>query len=252
MPIDVFPDLDRPRVVVMTEAPGLAPEEVEALITYPLESVLLGATGVQDVRSQSGVGLSVVYVEFDWGTDIRIARQVVQERLSTLSGTLPEDVTPQMAPIGSIMGQIVVSGMYRRPGPKGGELAPVGDTSLWAERLGTGNMDEPKLLVWRVKDRNRFESWESVPVDDVKWTAATAEGGRKAVITISGKTHDVHYHSAAKQALDLRTYADWVIRPRLLKTSGVAQVIVMGGGRKQYQVLLDPKALQEFERHPMS
>src|SRR5262249_23555998 len=114
MPIDVFPDLDRPRVVILTECRGLAPEEVETLVTHPIEIALLGANGVEDVRSQSAPELSVIYIEFGWTTEIRAARQTVQERLSTLEGTLPEVARPQLAPTASIMGQIVVAGMYRQ------------------------------------------------------------------------------------------------------------------------------------------
>ncbi len=167
LPIDVFPDLDRPRVVVLTECPEMAPADVETLVTQPLESSILGATGVQAVRSQSGPGLSVVYVEFDWDTNIHIARQTVQERLASVTGTFPEGVKPQMAPISSIMGQILIIGM--------------------------------------------------------------------------------HYRSGAGDPMALRTTADWIVRPRLLKIPGVAQVVVLGGGRKQYQVLVDPAALLEYD-----
>src|SRR5437763_11354696 len=96
IPIDVFPDLDRPRVVILTECPGMAPEEVETLVTQPIETALLGASGVEAVRSQSSQGMNVVYIEFNWKTDVRAARQVVMERLAAVS--MPANVRPQMMP----------------------------------------------------------------------------------------------------------------------------------------------------------
>jgi CzcA family heavy metal efflux pump len=248
MSIDVFPDLDRPRVVVITEAPGLATEEVETLVTQPIEIALMGANGVQAVRSQTTAGLNVLYVEFDWSTEIRTARQTVSERLSTLERLLPAGISPQMTPPSSIMGQIVVAGIYRQAGPKGGVLAPVGGTKLMAELIESQGSSSIKL--WRVVNRRELKTWQPVSFELIEPLQERANRKTRAYqtsIKIDSGIHEVRFESEAKQLLELRTIADWVIRPRLLKVNGVAEVFMQGGDRKQYQVLLDPTALLEYD-----
>jgi CzcA family heavy metal efflux pump len=253
MPIDVFPDLDRPRVIIITECPGLATEEVETLVTQPIEIALLGANGVQAVRSQSTAGLNVIYIEFDWKTEIKSARQTVQERLITLDGILPEGIRPQMTPPASIMGQIVVAGIYRQQGPNDGELYPIGKTGLIAELVPNGDA-KPTIHVWRPMERNRVESWKSVVVDEMNWKAPSqshdlfqTEETPHATITVDGKQHAVTFPSDASRQLSLRTTADWIIRPRILKVTGVAEAFILGGEKKQYQVRIDPAALLEYD-----
>ncbi len=187
MEIDVFPDLNRPRVVVMTESPGLAPEEVETLVTFPIETAMNGANGVQAVRSSSGIGISVIYVEFDWGTDIYTDRQVVMERLQLVQDRLPKGIKPTLAPISSIMGQILMLGMWRE-GPDSRVEGP--------EKASEEEALDPRL--------------------------------------------------STLDSMELRTLGDWVVRQRLLTIPGVSQVFTMGGGRKQFQVLVDPDSMLRY------
>jgi hypothetical protein len=153
-----------------------------------------------------------------------------------------------MTPPSSIMGQIVVAGIYRQAGPSGGSLAPVGQTKLMAELLTADT--QPSLKLWRVVDRRKPESWELVPFEVVNAPLSQGDDSSRryhATVKLASGSHEIQFETEAKQLLELRTIADWVIRPRLLKVNGVAEVFMQGGDRKQYQVLLDPTALLEYD-----
>jgi HME family heavy-metal exporter len=240
MPIDVFPDLDRPRVVILTECPGLSPEEIETQVTYPIETALLGAAGVEAVRSQSSQGMNVIYVEFSWTTEVRYARQVVAERLNIV--TMPPGVRPQMTPPASIMGQILHVGVRYRKGPQGGDLAVVNQSQLLVEK--TGYAGKWNLTAWNPHVRNDLEKWEKLSIQNIIWHDPNA--GNEVTFALNDQTHEATFRTPLEQRMELRTTANWLIRPRLLKLPGIAEVILLGGDQKQYQVIVDPDKLQEY------
>src|SRR5262249_27626803 len=151
-------------------------------------------------------------------TDIRAARQVVQERLATLTDVLPDGIHPQMTPPTSIMGQIMIVGLYRQKGPSGGDLFPLEKTGLFVEF--TDQAGQPSIAVWRPTDRRDVQGWQRVTVDRVIWVPSDSQRGhqeRRVQVFVHGRSHQAVLRTPLQQQMDLRTLADWVIRPRLLQ-----------------------------------
>ena len=186
LPVDVFPDLNRPTVTLVTEAEGMAPEEVEQLVTYPIETALNGMPGVTRIRSVSGVGLSILYVEFDWGTDIYLSRQQVAERLTTVREQLPAGLVPQMGPITSIMGEIMLIGMSGGDRATPMEVRELADFVVRPRLLTVPGVAQVipiggEVRQYQVVPNIAMMSWLAVPLDDlekaIKQFGANTGGG---------------------------------------------------------------------------
>ena len=186
--------------------------------------------------------------------EIRSARQTVHERLSSLQGVLPVGINPQMTPPSSIMGQIVIAGIYRQQGPRGGELTPIDKTNFLAELVETTDGQSPQVNVWQPGDRHRHETWKQVTYTGLEQLHSREGAGLPSIdkvfrarLMIDGRPFEIDFLTAQQRQMNLRTMSDWVIRPRILKVTGVAEVFQMGAERKQYQILVDPTALLEYD-----